>query len=41
MDLHFKTVTSYFTEHSLQMARVTQGFQNAFELGSFTIEEDG
>ena len=41
MDLHFKTVTSYFTEHSLQMASVTQGFQNAFELGSFTIEEDG
>jgi len=41
MDLHFKTVTSYFTEHSLQMASITQAFQKAFTLGSFTIEEGG
>ena len=41
MDLHFKTVTSYFTEHSLQMASITKGFQKAFALGSFTIEEGG
>ena len=39
MDLHFMTVTSYFTEHSLQMASVTQAFQKAFTLGSFIIEE--